>query len=99
VENKKQYIDRLGLTIEHLHNCSASHAKTQYVKEVFQGETAWEGDVEIFSLSGHPKAHWCYGWSYGEPEQFITILDLPPVDSPQSAVKVGVAYQIKKGKT
>lgn len=39
-----------------------------------------------------------YGWSYGEPEQFITILELPPVDSPESAVKVGVAYQIKKGK-
>jgi len=31
-------------------------------------------------------------------EEFITVLELPPVDSPQSAVKVGVAYQIKKGK-
>ena len=26
-----------------------------------------------------------YGWSYGEPEQFITVLELPPVDSAQSA--------------
>ena len=30
------------------------------------------------------------------PENFITILELPPVDSAQAAVKVGVAYQFKK---
>ena len=36
--------------------------------------------------------------SYGEPEEFITILELPPVNSPQTAVKVGVAYQIKKAR-
>jgi hypothetical protein len=34
----------------------------------------------------------------GEPEQFITILELPPVTDAQSAVKVGVSYQIKKAR-
>jgi hypothetical protein len=32
-------------------------------------------------------------------EEFITILELPPVDSPQSAVKAGVAHQIKKARS
>ena len=50
----------------------------------------------MFSLFGHPKAKFCYGWSYGEPEEFITILELPPVDSLQAAVKVGVTYQVKQ---
>jgi len=94
----KQSVERLRLVAEHLHKCSAIHISSQHVKEVFRGETAWEGDVEIFSLTDHPQAKRCYGWSYGEPEQFITILELPPVDSAESAVKVGVAYQIKKGK-
>ena len=67
--------------------------------EVFRGETVWKGDVEVFSLTGHAKATRCYGWSYGDPEQFITILELPPVTSAQTAVKVGVAYQIRRGKT
>ena len=98
VENKQEYIDRLRLTIEHLYNCAARHIKSEHVREEFQGQVAWEGDVEVYALDNHPKALWCYGWSYGEPEQFITILELPPVDSPESAVKVGVAYQIKKGK-
>ena len=76
----------------------AAKLGARHVHEVFRGETAWKGNVEVFDLTGHPKAKRCYGWSYGEPEQFITILEIPPVDSPESAVKVGVAYQIKKGK-
>lgn len=33
----------------------------------------------------------------GEPEQFITILELPPVTDAQSAVKVGVSYHDQTG--
>ena len=95
--SKREYLERLQLTIEHLHKCSARHSSTTAVKEVFRGQIVWQGEVEAFELVGHPKAKRCYSWSYGEPEEFITILELPPVDSPQSAVKVGIAYQIKKG--
>lgn len=94
----KEYIERLKLTVEHLHNCGAQHRAAVPVHEVFRGQTVWQGDVEVFDLTGHPKAKVCYGWSFGEPEEFITILELPPVDSAQSAVKVGVAYQVKRGK-
>jgi hypothetical protein len=96
--NKNDYIARLQLTIQHLHKCGAVHRDTVPVHEVFQGKTLWQGDVEIFDLTDHPKAKRCYGWSYGEPEEIITILELPPVDSAQSAVKVGVAYQVKKAR-
>jgi hypothetical protein len=96
--NKQDYIDRLKLTIEHLHNCSAVHCDTFYVEESFRGKTIWSGNVEAFKLTGHPKAECCYGWSYGEPEEFITVLKLPPVTDVHSAVKAGVAYQIKKAR-
>lgn len=84
--------------MEHLHQCSAVHVQTVPVHETFQGQTVWQGEVEVFDIIGHPKAKRCYGWSYGEPEEFITILELPPVKSPQSAVKVGVSYQVKKAR-
>lgn len=96
--SKQDYISRLKLTIEHLHNCAAVHRETVPVHEVFRGKTLWQGDVEAFDLTGHPKAKRCYAWSYGDPEEFITILELPPVDSAQSAVKVGVAYQLRKAR-
>jgi hypothetical protein len=94
--NKQDYIARLQVTVSQLHNCGALWRETVHVKEEYKGQTIWEGDVEIFDLNGHPKAKRCYGWTYGEPEQFITILELPPVNSAETAVKVGVAYQIKK---
>ena len=82
----KQYIgiERLQSVIQHLHGCGAEWVESAPVKEVS-------------TLTGHPKAKRAYGWFYGEPEQFVTILELPPVDSAAAAVKVGVAYQVKKG--
>ena len=34
------------------------------VHEVFNGQTVWHGDVEVFDLTGHPKAKRAYAWSH-----------------------------------
>jgi len=92
----KAYIERLQQVIFHLHKADSKHVGTVPVEEIFRGKTLWKGNVEVFDLTGHPKAKRCYGWTHGEPEEFITILELPPVTDAQSAVKIGVSYQIKK---
>lgn len=94
----KEYIERLQMVIRHLHKAEPTHLQSVHVKESFGGKTVWDGNVEAFTLAGHPKAKRCYGWSYGEPEEFITILELPPVDSAQAAVKVGIAHQVNQAK-
>jgi len=81
-----------------MHGCRAAWVQSVPVHEVYEGTTVWQGDVQVYALTGHPKANRCYGWSYGDPEQFITILELPPVKTAQDAVKVGVAYQVKNGR-
>jgi hypothetical protein len=81
-----------------LHDCSATWRKSVYVEAVSRGEVVWSGEVEVFDLTGHPKAKRCHGWRYGEPEQFITILELSPVTDAYSAVKVGGSHQIKNSK-
>jgi hypothetical protein len=98
VVNKQDYIARLQTTIQHLHQCAAVYRETVPVREEFRGDVVWEGNVEVFDLTGHAYAKRCYAWSYGEPEEIITILHLPPVSDPHSAVKVGVSYQIKKAR-
>jgi len=63
------------------------------VIELFRAKIAWDGVVETFDLQGHPQAKRCYAWSFtehGEPK-YTTVLEIPPVDSPQSAVKVAIA--------
>jgi hypothetical protein len=60
---------------------------------MFGQSVAWEGVVEVFNLTGHPKAKRCYAWSYqgNKEEQFVTVLEIPPVVSPQTAVRASIA--------
>jgi hypothetical protein len=51
------------MVIQHLHGCGAAWVESMPVHEVFRGKTVWRGDVEVFTLTGHPKAKRCYGWS------------------------------------
>ena len=103
VENKQDYLDRLQVAVSQLHNCGAVWRESVPVSEIFQGKTLWRGEVEIFDLHGHPKAKRAYGWSHPEgadnkTERFVTVLEIPPVDSPQAAVKIAIYSDIKQGK-
>jgi len=103
VVNKQDYLARLQLAIEHLYNCGARHRNTVPVHEVFHGQTVWKGEVEVFDLEGHPKANRCYGWSHptgkdDKDERFLTVLEIPPVESAETAVRVSIVSDSKKGK-
>ncbi|MBC7932758.1 MAG: hypothetical protein H7Z38_19525 [Rubrivivax sp.] len=90
-------IDKLRDVILRLHGCAAYHAETVPVKEVFQGQTLWEGEVEVFNIRGHPKARRCYAWSHetdGE-RRYVAVLELPPVDSAQTAVRAAIVEEVR----
>lgn len=96
----KKYIERLTMVIDHLHGCNSTWVESVPVHEVFKGQTVWQGTVEVFTLTGHPKAKRAYGWHHSagpddQDERFVTVLELPPVDSPQTAVKAAAATEIK----
>ena len=82
----------LRLAVDRLHECKARHLKSVPVKETLQGNTVWDGIVEVFELSGHPKAKRCYAWGHWEDEtgkqtRIVTVLEVPPVDSPLAAAR------------
>jgi len=102
VASKKEYIERLKLTVEHLNKCSAVHVRTEPVHERFRGQTVWQGEVEVFDLTGHPKAKRAYGWSHregknDEGERFVTVLEIPPVESAVTAVRASIMADGKPG--
>ncbi len=73
------------------------------VQEVFEGRTIWLGNVEVFDLSGHPKAKRAYAWSHKDgkddlDERFVTVLEFPPVVSPETAVKVAIVAEVRNKK-
>ena len=86
-------IRKLIEAIETTHECNAVHVGTQMVAEFFRDSVAWNGIVEIFDLKGHPRAKRCYAWSYAikNKTQYVTVLEIPPVDSAESAVQAAVA--------
>jgi len=76
------YIAEIQSVFLKLHSCDATYVETVPVVEEFQGETIWQGDVEAFDLSGHPKATRGYGWGYTTTDEggrrYFTVLELPP---------------------
>jgi hypothetical protein len=101
VVNREDYIEELKAAILNVHSATATHVETVPVVEEFQGETVWEGEVEVFDIRGHPKAKRCYGWGYStddDQRQYVAVLELPPVTSPQTAVKAAVVSEIKNAR-
>ena len=101
--SSQEYIQRLKLAVEHLHKCSARHLESVPVHEKFRGETAWQGTVEVFDITGNPKATRIYAWSHldgadDSDERFVAVLGVPPVDSAHRAVQVSIVADAKKGK-
>jgi len=92
----------LKKAVENLHNCSASFKESVPVKEEFEGRTAWEGIVHVFDLTGHPEADKCYAWSSpvegSEKRKFYAVLHIPPVDSPENAVKASIIQDFRADK-
>jgi hypothetical protein len=89
------YLAEITHAIFALHGCRASHVETVPVTEVFREETVWTGKVEVFDLTGHPKAKRCYAWGYPSDADeskldVVAVLEIPPVNSPEMAVKVAV---------
>jgi len=90
---RNKYITDLQNAIRAVHGCESHHVSTSRVVSQFEGETAWDGEVETFDLVGHIKAQRCHAWGYVEDGQLrsTVVLELPPVDSPSSAVDVAIA--------
>jgi hypothetical protein len=50
------YIAELAEAIRHLYNVEPVYVETVPVKEMFQGQTVWEGEVEVFDIPESPEA-------------------------------------------
>ena len=98
------YIAEIQAAILNVHGCTAKYVESVPVVEEFQGQTVWQGEVEVFETTDHPKAKRIYAWGHatGENDQarrYICVLELPPVTSPQTAVRAAVISEIKNAKS
>jgi hypothetical protein len=97
-----QYISELRDVIRRLHGAEATYIASVPVKEVFGGQTVWDGIVEVFDLRGHPKANRVYAWAHDtddpqKPRRHVTVLHIPPVTSAVMAVKAAIVQEFNSG--
>jgi hypothetical protein len=93
-------IPALQKAIRHLHGLESTWLQSVPVVEKHEGNTVWDGEVQVFTVTGHAKATKVYAWSHeGSPgkRRFHVVLGLPPVDSALEAVRVAIVSEVKKG--
>jgi hypothetical protein len=93
-------INQLKEAIHTAHGCDSEHIESVALIEQSEGKIGWPGTVEVFRLIAHPKAKRAYAWSYrtgANQTGCFTVLEVPPVDSPQAAVKAAIAPKTKRG--
>ena len=92
-------IEELRAVIRKLHDAEPTHRESVPVKEFFRGETVWEGIVEVFDLSGHPKASKVYAWTNeaDDPSKahHVTVLHLGPIKSAADAVRAAIVQEFR----
>lgn len=92
------YIEELRDVIRRLHGVEATHVESVAVKEMFKGETVWEGVVEVFDLVGHPTAHRVYAWAHDgkrPKESSVAVLHIEPITSAAAAVRAALVQEFR----
>ena len=87
--------------IRHLHGAEPTWVESVAVRETHNGQTIWDGEVQVFDLRGHSYAWRCYAWSHattGEKRRFVAVLHEGPIDSPVKAVRAAIVADIKATK-
>ena len=97
---------RSGLADRPLHGSLAEwrpvHRNTVRVREKFKGQVVWDGFVEVFELAEAKPAARCYAWQHSEDDtrtRVVTVLERPPVTSPQTAVKAAIVGDYKRNQS
>lgn len=100
-DNMKDNLNQLREVVEQTHKCSAIFVESVHVTESFQGKTVWDGTVFIFDINGNPLSTRCYAWSSPmkgtTKRRFFAVLHVPPIDSPQNAVRAAIVQEYKSG--
>lgn len=89
-------VERLRKAIRDLHGLEATHIRTEPVHETFQGETVWDGEVEVFTVTGRPDVTHAYAWSHETDEggqRYVAIVGVGPVKSASDAVRASIAAE------
>lgn len=92
--------DALQEAIKNMHGCASTWIESVPVHEEFNGQTVWDGEVQVYELTGHPQAKRAYAWSHattGTRRRFYAVLGIGPVVDAVTAVRAAIVADYKRG--
>ncbi len=92
---------KLQKAILDLHGARAEHLESVPITEAFNGETVWDGVVEVFALPDHPAGK-AYAWRHEADSgrwRYVAVLHHPPLDTPRKAVQAAVVAEYRARKS
>jgi hypothetical protein len=80
----------------------AIHTESVPVIETWNGQTVWDGVVEVFNLLGYLETDKAYGWAHEtddpkNPRRYVTVLHVPPAITPLAAVRASIIRDYHAG--
>ena len=86
------YIEHLQKAIKRTFGLESKHVETLAVVETFRGDVLFEGDVEVFDVTGHPDAKRCYAWAENHEtgSNSTVVLERPPIKNALDAVRAAI---------
>lgn len=87
--------EEIAKVIADKEHCGCEFIESVAVVEKFKGKTVWDGIVHVFKLINHAMKR-CYAWVDGSTDRLVTVLEKPPVKSPETAVRAYIASTSKE---
>ena len=91
--------DQLKQAVESQHGGTATFLQSVPVHETHDGQTVWNGAVQVFDLAGHPKATRAYAWSSpvegSTKRRFFAVLHTGPITGPVEAVQAAIVAEAR----
>ena len=94
--------DQLKQAVESQHGGMATFVQAVPVHEEHDGQTVWNGLVQVFDLNAQPDGHFrAYAWSHEVEDgkrRFFAVLHTPQIKGPREAVAAAIVAEAKAGK-
>ena len=89
---RPEYLAHLQKAIKSTFGLESKHVETVAVVESYNGNQQFDGDVEVFNISGHPDAKRCYAWAVDNEigSKSTVVLERPPIKSALDAVRAAL---------
>ena len=94
------HIETLQEAIKNTHGCDSRHIESHPITETYKSKVVWNGTVEVFVVN-NPKAEICYAWEHHlaqgkKKSRCVTVLHIPPIDSPLKAVRAAIISEAQQ---